>query len=319
MRAHIAFLFSRPAEVRLPQVGGKVFENIVKSVKIGFMDANTLFNESILPWLQTSGLEILAIVVVAFILRRFSGIGVERLIRRIIVPDRNAPEEAERKREDTLINIINATASVIILLIALVMILEELGVAIGPVLAAAGIVGVAVGFGAQYLIRDVISGLFIIMENQYRVGDVVCFGSTCGTVEKISLRITTFRDLDGTVHHMPHGEMKLVSNLSKYYARINLDIGVAYDADLEHVIKVVNKVGEDMAKDSAWSKYIIKTPQFLRVNDFGDSAVMIKILGEVKPLKQWEVTGELRKRLKIAFDREGIEIPFPQRVMIQKK
>ena len=127
------------------------------------------------------------------------------------------------------------------------------------------------------------------------------------------------RDLDGTVHHIPHGEMKKISNLSKNYARVNLNMGVSYNADLEKVIEVVNKVGNDLAEDQDWKDFIIKAPQFLRVDDFADSAVMIKILGDTEPLKQWEVTGELRKRLKIAFDKEGIEIPFPQMVVHQQK
>jgi len=131
--------------------------------------------------------------------------------------------------------------------------------------------------------------------------------------------MTTIRDLDGTVHHIPHGEIKKVSNLSKYFARVNLNIGISYSSNLEQVISVVNKVGKELAKDLEWKEYILKPPQFVRVDDFGDSAIIIKIIGETKPLKQWDVTGELRKRLKIAFDREGIEIPFPQRVIHQAK
>jgi small conductance mechanosensitive channel len=158
-----------------------------------------------------------------------------------------------------------------------------------------------------------ISGLFIIIENQYRAGDVVCFDSTCGLVENITLRMTTLRDLDGTVHHVPHGEVKKVSNFSKYYARVNLNIGVAYDSDLEQVIKVVNEVGLELSKDPDWQDKIITPPQFLRVNEFADSAIEVKILGDTKPVEQWAVAGELRKRLKVAFDKEGIVIPFPQR------
>ncbi|MBI2064641.1 MAG: mechanosensitive ion channel family protein, partial [Candidatus Yanofskybacteria bacterium] len=124
---------------------------------------------------------------------------------------------------------------------------------------------------------------------------------------------------DGTVHHVPHGSITRVSNLSKYIARVNLNVGVAYDSDLEKVIKVVNEVGNELAQDPVWKDQITKPPQFLRVDDFADSAIMIKILGETKPIKQWDVTGELRKRLKIAFDKNGIEIPFPQRVVHQAR
>ena len=278
-----------------------------------------IFSEIVLPWLFSKGINILAILVVAVILRKFSGIFVEKLIRRVIVSDHFLSKESEKKREDTLIRIINSSISIVVWLIAVMMALQKLGVEIGPLLAAAGIAGLAFGFGGQYLIRDVIAGLFIILENQYRVGDVACFDGTCGLVEDISLRMTTLRDLDGTVHHVPHGEIKKVSNLSKSYARVNLNIGVAYDSDLEKVIKTVNRVGKELAEDAEWKDSVIKAPQFLRIDDFADSAIIIKILGETKPIKQWDVTGELRKRLKIAFDKEGIEIPFPQRVMHQLK
>jgi small conductance mechanosensitive channel len=199
------------------------------------------------------------------------------------------------------------------------MILQELGLKIGPLIAGAGIVGLAVGFGGQYLIRDIISGLFLILENQYRIGDSIDINGVSGLVEDISLRKTTLRDINGTVHHIPHGEIKLVSNLSKNYARVNLDIGISYNTDLDHAISVINRTGKELAEDPAFSDSIISPPQFLRVNDFADSAVILKILGDTKPLKQWEVTGEMRKRLKIAFDREGIEIPFPQRVIHENK
>jgi small-conductance mechanosensitive channel len=199
------------------------------------------------------------------------------------------------------------------------MILQEAGIKIGPILAGAGIVGLAFGFGGQYLIKDIITGLFIILENQYRIGDVINVDTIGGLVEDISLRKTILRDLDGTVHHIPHGEIKTVSNLSKGYARVNLDIGVSYSSDLEHVIKVINRTGKELAEDPLFKDLIIKPPQFLRVDDFADSAVIVKILGDTNPLKQWEVTGELRKRIKIAFDKEGIEIPFPQRVIHQAK
>ena len=138
-------------------------------------------------------------------------------------------------------------------------------------------------------------------------------------MEDISLRKTTLRDIDGTVHHIPHGEIKIVSNLSKSFARVNLDIGISYNTDLEHAINVINRTGRELAEDPLFRDSVISPPQFLRVNDFAESAVVVKILGDTKPQKQWEITGELRKRLKIAFDREGIEFPLPQRVIHQVK
>lgn len=271
--------------------------------------------EEIAGWLAEHGLAILAILAVAFLIRRFFGIFIEKIVRRAVQTDHFLTKEAEKKREDTLIRIFAASAKVMVWALAGMMVLQEAGVAIGPLLAAAGIAGLAFGFGGQYLIKDLISGLFIIMENQYRIGDVVCFDKTCGLVEDISLRLTVLRDLDGTVHHVPHGQVGKVANLSKGFARVNIDIGVSYAADLEKVIAVVNQAGEELAGDPLWREMIIQAPRFLRVDDFGDSAVMIKILGETKPLKQWDVAGEFRKRLKIAFDKAGIEIPFPQMVI----
>lgn len=272
-----------------------------------------------ISWFLEHGAKIVAIIIIAYFIRKFAGIFINKLIRKIVVSDHFLTKEAEKKREDTLIRIFTTSFGMIIWISAFMMILQEVGIAIGPLLAVVGIAGLAFGFGGQYFIRDIISGLFIIMENQYRIGDVVCFGETCGSVEDITMRMTTLRDLDGVVHHVPHGEIKKVSNLSKYFARVNLNVGVAYSSNLEQVISVVNKVGKELAEDQEWKEHILKPPQFLRVDDFGDSAIVIKILGETKPLKQWSVTGELRKRLKIAFDREGIEIPFPQRVVHEAK
>ena len=273
------------------------------------------FVQNLTPWLFDHGVKIATIIIVAYFIRRFTGIFIEKIIRKTIISDHFLTKEAKRKREDTLIRIFTVSLGTLVWLLAFLMILQEAGIAIGPLLAVAGIAGLAFGFGGQYLIRDLISGLFIIMENQYRIGDVVCFDRTCGLVEDISMRMTTLRDLDGVVHHVPHGEIKKVSNLSKHFARVNLNIGISYSSNLEHVISVVNKVGRELAEDSEWKEHILKPPQFLRVDDFADSAIIIKILGETKPLKQWDVAGELRKRLKIAFDKEGVEIPFPQMVI----
>lgn len=275
--------------------------------------------EIIVPWAMTHGIKILAIVIAAYVIQKSGGVFIERATRRIIVPDRFLSRDAEKKREDTLIRILTTLLQVLVWIIASLMVIQEFGFAVGPFLAAAGVAGLALGFGGQYLIRDLISGLFIIMENQYRINDVVCLSGTCGAVEDITLRMTTLRDMDGDVHHIPHGEITKVTNLTKDFSRINLNIGVAYDANLEHVIKVVNEAGKTMADDAEWKEHITEAPQFLRVDDFADSAVVIKIFGKVAPAKQWAAAGELRKRLKIAFDNEGIEIPFPQRVIHQAK
>jgi len=269
------------------------------------------------PWFFSHGLKIIAVIIVAYLALRFGNVFIEKIIRRTIAGNRFLSKEAEKKREDTLIRVFEGVLKVVIWAVVILIILSELNINIGPLLAGAGIAGVALGFGAQYIVRDFLAGLFLVLENQYRVGDVVCLDDTCGSVEDIDLRTTILRDLDGTVHHIPNGQIQKAANLSKKFARVNLSVGIAYDSDLGKVIELINRVGQELAKEPQWKDKIIKAPQFLRVDDFADSAIIIKILGETKPLQQWDVTGELRKRLKIAFDEENIEIPFPQMVVHQ--
>lgn len=274
------------------------------------------FLQNLAPWLISHGIKIILILIATFLIIQAG----KRIIKRAVqkgVRDTNL--EATEKRQKTLIRIFSGVLKIIFWLIATMMVLTEIGIDIGPILAGAGILGVALGFGAQYMIRDFLAGLFIIIENQYRVGDVVCADGSCGLVEDITLRKTVLRDLDGVVHHVPNGEIKKASNLSKGFARVNLNIGISYNSDMEKVIRVVNQVGNELSQEPEWKDSIIKPPQFLRIDDFGDSAIIIKILGETKPLKQWDVTGELRKRIKVAFDKEEIEIPYPQRVIHQTK
>ncbi len=271
------------------------------------------------PWLLNHGIKIVFIAVLAYLMNVIIGRIIVRTVRIAVVRDENTSAEAELKREDTLIHIFRGALRVILIVLAILMILQEFGLKIGPILAGAGIVGVAVGFGGQYLIKDVITGLFMILENQYRIGDVVKIDGTEGVVQDITLRKTTLRDMDGTVHHINHGSIVLVSNLSKDFARVNIEIGVAYNTDIEHLIRVIDRTGIELAEDPYFMPSIISPPKFLRVQKFADSAIIVKILGDTRPLKQWEVAGELRKRLKIAFDREGIEIPFPQTVIHKAK
>lgn len=271
----------------------------------------------VLDWVLAHGLAVALILALAIVARIGAKFFLERVIRRLIPTSRFRSPAEERQREDTLIRITGGATNTLIMIVAFLMVLSEAGINIGPLLAAAGVAGIAIGFGGQYLIRDLVAGLFMILENQYRVGDVVCLDDTCGLVEDISLRMATLRDLDGTVHHVPHGVVSKVSNLSKEYARVNLNIGVAYASDLEEVIEVLNRVGEDLAADATWKHDILKPVAFERVDEFADSAILVKVLGETRPLRQWAVAGEYRKRIKMAFDKAGIEIPFPQRTLHQ--
>ena len=248
-------------------------------------------------------LSIAAIVVVG----RF----VPRLIDKSVARRSGESQEEVKKRAKTLSRVLVSVGKVVVFFIATFMVLSELGVDIAPILVGVGVVGVAIGFGAQSLIKDLIAGLFIILESQYRVGDVVRISDVSGLVEDINLRRTVLRDLDGAVHVVPNGEIRVASNFTKEWSRVNLNVSVGYREDLDHVISVINRVGKELAEDPQWGPLILKAPQVLRVDDLASSGVGIKILGDTKPIRQWDVMGELRKRLKKAFDEEGIEIPWP--------
>jgi small-conductance mechanosensitive channel len=263
-------------------------------------------------WLLEHGTRVLIILLVGFVLwyllRKFLPVLVQRSMAKL---KRGESREGMKKRADTIQSVFIGLGKILIALFILFMILSELAVPIGPVLAGFGIAGIAVGFGAQYLIRDLIAGIFILLENQYRVGDVAKVADIAGLVEDITLRKTVLRDLDGIVHHIPNGEIKVASNYTRHFSRVNLDVSVSYGTDLDHAISVINRVGEELAKDPTWNWRIRTTPKVLRVNNLGDSGIDIKILGDVKPIEQWNVMGELRYRIKKAFDAEGIEIPWP--------
>jgi small conductance mechanosensitive channel len=177
------------------------------------------------------------------------------------------------------------------------------------------VAGIAIGFGAQNLVRDFLAGVFVILEDQYRVGDVVRIAGIAGLVEDINLRRTILRDLDGIVHVVPNGEVRTASNFTKEKSRVNLDIVVAYKEDLDRVIEVLNRVGKELSEDPYFGPLITQPIQVLGVNEFQDSGIAIKVLGETRPIRQWEVAREFRKRVKKAFDQEGIEIPFPHRTI----
>jgi moderate conductance mechanosensitive channel len=271
--------------------------------------------ESVFHWALGSGLRIVFIILIAYLLKVISKRFVNRIERGTAKSERMNLSEAELKRMQTIGHIITWTINTLIIVVSAMMILQEFGVKMGPILASAGIVGVAFGFGAQYLVRDVITGFFIILENQYRIGDVVTIGDASGTVEEITLRVTTLRDADGTVHYIPHGEIKTVSNQTRQFARINMNIGISYNSNIDHVKDVVNKVGKQISQDKLWKESILEAPSFLRIHAFDSSSVIIKIIGTTKPQEQWAVAGELRKRLKESFDAEGIEMPYPQVVV----
>lgn len=221
-----------------------------------------------------------------------------------------------KKRMDTLDSLLTAVIRAFIVIVAIVMVLGELGLNIGPAVAGLGIVGIAVGFGAQTLVRDYLNGALILLENQYSKGDVVTIAGVSGTVEDFSLRRTTLRDLDGVVHTVPNGQIAVASNRTRTWARINQDVTVAYGTDIEKAIEVINDVGKAMAADPAWRRRVLEAPHIERVEALGEYGVTLKILGLVRAPEKWAAGGELRKRLLAAFAANGIEIPRPQRVVL---
>jgi small-conductance mechanosensitive channel len=268
--------------------------------------------ERIQGWLLEHGMTIIIILLVAVVLWIVLKQTIPPLVRRIMArPVPGESREGRKRRADTLQGVFLGLGKIVIILLVVVMILSEFEVSISAILAGFGVVGIAVGFGAQYLIRDLIAGIFILMENQYRVGDVAKVADVIGLVEEINLRKTVLRDLDGIVHHVPNGEIRVASNYSRHFARVNLNISVAYGTDLDFAIGVINRVCQEMAEEEQWKGIFKTVPQVLRVDSLGDSGIDIKILGDVKPLEQWNVMGQLRLRLKKAFDAEGIEIPWP--------
>lgn len=238
--------------------------------------------------------------------------------RLVAIMVRNAPAGAGEleKRAATIGGILRNTAGVVIWAVAIIMVLKEGGFDVRPILAGAGVAGLAIGFGAQNLVRDVITGLFMLLENQIRVGDVAQINGTGGAVEEINLRTTVLRGLDGTVHIFPNGIITQLSNMTREFSFYVFDIGVAYKEDTDHVVSVVKEVGRELQEDAAFKDLILEPIDILGVDRFGDSAVVIKARFKTLPIKQWAVGREMNRRLKKRFDEVGIEIPFPHRTLV---
>ena len=256
------------------------------------------------------GLQILAILAVTLVAMRLIHLGSNRFFQAMI-PKKKRGNDEYKKRLDTLSGIFRQVINVTLGLTAGAMILNELGIKIGPIIAAAGIIGVAVGFGAQSLVKDVISGFFILLEDQIRVGDVVEIAGKAGVVEQINLKMTILRDLAGNVHYIPNGAITVVTNMTKGYSRYVFDIGVAYRENVDEVMAIMMEVDQTLRDDPEFGPDILEPLEMLGLDRFGDSALIIKARTTTKPIKQWRVAREFNRRLKIAFDKKGIEIPFP--------
>ena len=278
----------------------------------------------ITAFVRGSFLPVLFILVVTVIAIRLASAFVHGIVKALL--DREATEGTAqelsavelKKRMDTLDGLGARAIQFFIVVIAALMILGRLGLYIGPAVAGLGVIGIAVGFGAQTLVRDYLNGALILVENQFSVGDVVRLAGVAGSVEDFNLRRTTVRDIDGILHTIPNGEIKVASNLTRVWARINQDVTVSYGTDIDTAIEVVDSVGQAMAEDPVWKRRILEPPRVERVEALGEYGVTLKILGSVRAPEQWAAAGEFRKRLLAALEANGIEIPRPQRVVLSR-
>jgi small conductance mechanosensitive channel len=271
------------------------------------MELNAYF-QKLINWCLSSGLHIALVLILTLIALKAAKVLSKRLVD-FIVRQKEDPEF--QKRTQTLASIIRYVSVIAILLVGTMMVLKEFGIEIGPLLAAAGIVGLAVGFGAQSLVKDVISGFFILLEDQIRVGDVVQIAGKGGLVEKINLKTTILRDLAGNVHYVPNGHIEVVTNMTKDYSRYVFDIGVAFRENVDEVIGVIKEVDEELRSDPDYKDDILEPIDILGLDQFAGSAVIIKARTTTVPVKQWRVGREFNRRLKMKFDERNIEIPFP--------
>ena len=225
---------------------------------------------------------------------------------------RRTPGADEVQRIETLARVFRNTAAVVIVIVAGTLVLGELGISVAPILATAGVAGVAIGFGAQSLIKDYFNGFFLLLDDQVREGDVVEVAGKGGLVEEVTLRYVRLRDFDGHVHFVPNGEIKIVTNRTRGFAQAVIEVGVAYREDLDEALEVMRTVGQAMREEPTWGERIADDVEIIGVERWADSAVILRCRVKVVPaIQQWNVKREFLKRLKKAYDERGIEIPFP--------
>lgn len=261
---------------------------------------------------------ILLILVLAWALRRVLRLACQRLAARAGRAAADAPAHVLReqaKRAETLLGIVHKAGEIAIWTLLGMLILMQFGVNVAPLIAGAGILGLAVGFGAQELVRDIITGFFVLLENHVRVGDVAVINGTGGLVESIGLRTIVLRDLAGVVHVFQNGKIATLSNMTKEWSAMVFDIGVAYKEDTDVVIQVMREVADSLLKDAEYAGKILEPMEIFGVDAFDDSAVIVKARIKTNPIEQWSVGREYRRRLKKSFDARGIEIPFPHRTL----
>jgi small conductance mechanosensitive channel len=257
---------------------------------------------------------IIIMVIALLIVLRVARFSISRLKKALIrkaKKDETVDESEAEKRIDTLTGILLGAVRIVLYTVFFIMLLGKFGIDIGPLLASAGILGLAVGFGAQELVRDYISGFFILLEDQLRAGDVAIINGTGGLVENIGLRTISLRDFSGTVHIFQNGKISSLSNMTKDWSAMVFDIGVAYKENVDQVMEIMKQVGDELQNDEKFGPDIIEPIEVFGLDSFGDSALVIKARLKTKPVQQWTIGREYRRRLKIAFDAQNIEIPFP--------
>lgn len=259
-------------------------------------------------WIMTSGPRIILIIFLGIVVYWLLRVLMERSVK--FVQDQKREDEM-KKRAKTLNSLLKKILGISILIIVTAVILGEFGIELGPILAAAGVLGIAIGFGSQRLVEDIISGFFILLENQVRVGDVIETAGKSGFVENVGLRSIILRDFSGNVHFIRNGKIDIVTNMTKEYSRYVFDIGVAYKEDIDEVAALIESVDTEMRNDPKYSDDILEPIEIMGLDQFADSALIIKARTKTKPLKQWIVAREFNKRLKKIFDANNIEIPFP--------
>lgn len=260
-------------------------------------------------WLSDHGFEIAVILITAYLVKEFGGQFLSRIFHRTIRADLYPTKSDRTKRLETIDSITNAILKVGVVIIAGIMIVSELGVDTTPIVASAGIIGIALGFGAQSLIKDLTSGIFIIIDNQYRVGDIVKLDDIAGRVEAITIRTTVLRGLSGTLYHVPNGSIKTTANLTMSYGGIEEDIVFGHDTDISKLAIVIDRVGKNLALDPDFTKKILEPPRFERIVGFTPDGIKIKILGTTTPNDSWEVRGEFYKRLVVDLRKSDIQLP----------
>lgn len=263
-------------------------------------------------WLLTTGVNILITVVVGVVITLVAGYFIRRAWHRADKKAHEPEEVARAKRLKTLLSTLKVALVVVIWVIVAVTVLGQLGVAIGPIIAGLGVVGIAVGFGAQSLIKDFFTGAFIILENQMRVGDIVIIGADGGVVEKMSLRITQIRSLNGHLITIPNGEIAKVENMTMKWSRALVKVGVAYSSDIDQVIEALGKAVQDIKADETYGPELVGEPDIKAIDDFADSSINVAVWINTRPAKQWDVGRMFRRYVKRRFDEAGITIPFPQ-------